>query len=464
MTEICRASGHKELFDTLVVYENYPIEASAESIGGDISITDIDVHETVHYPLALQFTPGAELRLQVDYSAELFDTSMIEQLADRLRRVLEAVVADPQRRLSSIELLGQHELTRLARFSNRAVLAEPTAAVSIPVMFAAQAERTPDAVALVFEQQSWTYGELDEASTRFAHLLVDRGIGEGDIVALMLPRSGSAIVSTLGVLKAGAAYLPIDVRHPDERVGFLLADASPVAVVTDGAFAPRLIGYDVPVIDVTDPALATRPVASLPVPPESAVAYIIHTSGTTGTPKGVAVTHAGVFELISDQIARFGIGEDSRVLQFASWSFDATVFEIWVTLVTGATLVIPPDDAATRISGLSDLIDEFGVTHMTLTPSALATLPPEGLESVRSLVVAGEACPVELVDRWAPGRSMVNAYGPTEATVCATVSEPLVAGAGTPSIGRPISGTAVFVLDSGLSEVPVGVIGELYIA
>ncbi|MRH93651.1 AMP-binding protein, partial [Nocardia sp. SYP-A9097] len=254
---------------------------------------------------------------------------------------------------------------------------------------------------------------------------------------LMLPRSAAAIVATLAVLRTGAAYLPIDVRHPDERVGFMLADASPAAVITDSAFAPRLTGYDVPVIDVVDPTLATRPMTSLPVPPASALAYVIYTSGTTGTPKGVAVTHAGVFDLISDQIARFGIDGDSRVLQFASWSFDATVFEIWVTLVTGATLVIPPDDAVTRISGLTSLINESGITHMTLTPSALATLSPEGLESVRSLVVAGEACSVELVDRWAPGRSMVNAYGPTETTVCATVSEPLVAGSGVLPIGRP---------------------------
>ncbi|MRH92450.1 amino acid adenylation domain-containing protein, partial [Nocardia sp. SYP-A9097] len=281
---------------------------------------------------------------------------------------------------------------------------------------------------------------------------------------LMLPRSAAAIVATLAVLRTGAAYLPIDVRHPDERVGFMLADASPAAVITVGEYVSRLAGRDLVVIDIADPARAAQPLAPLPAPSASAVAYVIYTSGTTGTPKGVAVTHTGIGDLIADQAARFGVDGDSRVLQFASWSFDAAVSEIWVTLVTGATLVIPPDDAVTRISGLTGLIQEFGITHVTLTPSVLGALSPEGLESVRSLVVAGEATSAELVDRWAPGRSMVNAYGPTETTVCATVSEPLVAGSGVLPIGRPISGTAVFVLDEGLSEVPVGVVGELYVA
>ncbi|MFE3618315.1 condensation domain-containing protein, partial [Streptomyces anulatus] len=219
LTTISRASGHKDLFDTLMVYENYPIETSAENIGGDISITDIAVHETVHYPLALQVSPGTQLRVQVKYSTELFDTVAVEQLVARLLRVFDAVVADPRQRVSSIEVFGQHELAQLAGFSNRAALTEQTAAaMSIPQMFAAQVARTPDAVAMVFEHQSWTYRELDQAASRFARLLIDRGVGRGDVVALMLPRSTEAIVSILAVLEAGAAYLPIDVRHPDDRV------------------------------------------------------------------------------------------------------------------------------------------------------------------------------------------------------------------------------------------------------
>ncbi|MEV6073479.1 AMP-binding protein, partial [Nocardia sp. NPDC052001] len=464
-----RSQAHHPLVQVMFAWQNN--ENAALDLGGvDVSVESA---QTGTARVDLSFSLGEILTEDGDvagihgaivYRTDLFDALTVEHLAGRLRRVLDAVVADPRRRVSSIEVFDEDERVRLTAFSNRQALTEDVAAESIPALFAVQARRTPDAVAVVCEQRSWTYRELDENATRFAHLLIDRGVRAGDVVALLVPRSGAAIVSMLAVLAAGAAYLPIDVRHPDDRIGFMLGDASPVAVITTDEYACRLAGHDVAVIDVADRTPIDQPDTPLTVTPASELAYIIYTSGTTGTPKGVALTHTGIGDLIADQAERFGVDADSRVLQFASWSFDAAVSEIWVTLVTGATLVIPPDDAISRISGTADLIRDSGITHVTLTPSVLGALSPEGSESVRSLVVAGEATSAELVDRWAPGRSMVNAYGPTEATVCATVSEPLVAGSGVLPIGRPISGTAVFVLDSGLSEVPVGVIGELYIA
>ncbi|MFE3323209.1 AMP-binding protein, partial [Nocardia sp. NPDC059195] len=304
----------------------------------------------------------------VEYRSDVFDAATIERLVSRLERVLTAITADPQQRVSSIEVLDEHERAQLTELSNRAVLAEPTAAVSIPAMFAAQVQRTPDAVAIVFEQRSWTYSELDEASSRFARLLVDRGVGPGDVVALMLPRSGEAMVSLLAVLKAGAAYLPIDVRQPDERVAFMLTDATSVAVITVDPYAPRLTGYGLAVIDVADHTRTiTTETSDIPltIPPASTLAYIIYTSGTTGTPKGVAVTHTGIGDLIAAQAESFRVDGKSRVLQFASWSFDATVSETWMALLTGATLVIPPEDTVTRMSNLTNLIQESRITHVT---------------------------------------------------------------------------------------------------
>ncbi|MFE3323212.1 amino acid adenylation domain-containing protein, partial [Nocardia sp. NPDC059195] len=375
-----------------------------------------------------------------------------------------AIIADPRQQVSSIEVFDEHELAQLAKFSNRAVLTEQTTAVSIPELFATQAQRTPDAVAMVFEHQSWTYHELDEASSRFAHLLIDRGVGHGDVVALMLPRSGDAVLSILAVLKTGAAYMSIDVRHPDERVGFMLADATPVAVLTNGEYATRFAGHDLPVIDVTDPAVPViRSGVSLPVPAPSGLAFIIYTSGTTGTPKGVGVTHENTTHLF-ESVREAGFFPAGKVwTQFHSYAFDVSAWEMWGALLHGGRLVVVPESVVRSPMDLHRLLVDEHVTVLALTPTAMGAMPTEGLEAVRSLYSVGEATSAELVDRWAPGRMMVNAYGPTETTVYSTLAM-LVAGSGAPSIGRPISGNAVFVLDEGLSEVPIGVVGELYVA
>ncbi|WP_228567168.1 non-ribosomal peptide synthetase, partial [Nocardia sp. SYP-A9097] len=463
LTEICRASGHKDLFDTLVVYENYPIETSVESVGGDISVVDVSVHETVHYPLTLQVSPGPELQLLVKYSADVFAAVDVERLVARLVRVFDAVVADPRQRMSAIDVFDEQELARLAEFSNRAALAEQTAAVSIPAMFAAQVARTPDTVALVFEEQSWTYSELDEVSSRFARVLVDRGVGAGDVVALMFPRSAEAVISILAVLRTGAAYLSIDVRHPDERVGFVLADAAPVVVMTNSEYISRFAGHDLPVIDVADPTLAVaRPDLPLPVPAAAGLAFIIYTSGTTGTPKGVAVTHANATQLF-ESVREAGFFPAGQAwTQFHSYAFDVSVWEMWGALLHGGRLVVVPESVVRSPMDMHQLLVDERVTALAMTPSAMGVLPTAGLEAVGTLFSVGEATSAELVERWAPGRMMVNAYGPTETTTYSTLAR-LVAGSEV-SIGRPIAGTAVFVLDEGLSEVPVGVVGELYIA
>ncbi|MRH93631.1 amino acid adenylation domain-containing protein, partial [Nocardia sp. SYP-A9097] len=478
LTEICRASGHKDLFDTLVVYENYPIETSVESVGGDISVVDIAFHETVHYPLTLQIVPGRELRLQVKYSADVFDTVEVERLAARLQRVLDAVVADPQQRISAIDVFDEQELAALTEFSNRTALAEQAAAVSIPAVFAAQVARTPEAVAVVFEQRSWTYRELDEASSRFAHLLVDRGVGADDVVALMLPRSGEAIVSILAVLKAGAAYLPIDVRHPDERVGFVLADASPAAVITDIEYAPRLTGYDLPVIDIADPALVARPGTPLLVPPASAQAYIIYTSGTTGTPKGVAVTHENATQLFeSVRVSGFAPEPGQVWTQFHSYAFDFSVWEIWGPLLHGGRLVVVPESVVQSPMDLHRLLIDEQVTVLSQTPSAFHALqavedlqPDSRLLNLETVIFGGEALePNRLASWWSrysDAPRLINMYGTTETTVHASFREldESDANHSISPIGVPLRNLAFFVLDDGLSEVPVGVAGELYIA
>ena len=234
LSEIHRLTGQERLFDTLFVYENYPIDTTALSGVDGLAIADFSAREYNHYPLSMAVVPGPELGLRVEYDTEVFDGAGIHALIGRLEHLLAVTAAEPARRVSSIDVLDAAEHARLEEWENRAVLtrAAPMTA-SIPALFAAQVARTPEAVALTFEGRSWTYRELDEAANRLAHLLVDQGVGPGQCVGLLLERSAQAIIAMLGVLKAGAAYLPIDPALPTARMEFVLADAGPIAVVTN---------------------------------------------------------------------------------------------------------------------------------------------------------------------------------------------------------------------------------------
>ena len=393
---------------------------------------------------------------------QLFSDCDVRDLVKRLERVLVAMTADPGRRLSSVDLLDEGEHARLDEIGNRAVLSKPaTTPVSIPVLWAARVAQTPGAVALVCEGCSWTYREVEEAANRLARVLAGHGAGPGQCVALVLERSAQAVVAMLGVLKAGAAYLPIDPGLPSERIGFMLVDAAPIAAITTTGLRPRLDGFDVVVIDVNDAGGDADPCVALPVVGGDDLAYLIYTSGTTGVPKGVAVTHANLAHLAQSSPA--GLPGGQVWTQCHSYAFDFSVWEIWGALLGGGRLVVVSDEVARSPEDFHALLVAEQVSVLTQTPSAVGVLSPEGLESV-ALLLGGEPCPGEVVDRWAPGRVVINAYGPTEATVYASMSAALVAGSGAVPIGAPVSTAALFVLDGWLRPVPVGVVGELYVA
>ncbi len=310
-----------------------------------------------------------------------------------------------------------------------------------------------------------TYRELDAAANRLASVLAGRGAGPGQSVALLFSRSAEAIVAILAVLKSGAAYLPIDPALPESRIGFVLSDAAPMAVVTTAELADRLLGHHVPVIEVGDIDATVPPgPTALTAPAPEDLAYLIYTSGTTGVPKGVAVTHRNATQLLARMDA--GLPRAGVWSQWHSLAFDVSIHEIFGALLHGGRLVVVPETVARSPEDFHALLVAEGVSVLSQTPSAAAMLPPEGLDSV-ALVVAGEACPAELVDRWGPDRAMINAYGPTEATIYAAVSEPLTAvsvESGVVPIGSPVPGNALFVLDGRLRPVPAGVVGELYVA
>jgi glycopeptidolipid biosynthesis protein len=308
---------------------------------------------------------------------------------------------DASRRLLSIDLLDDDDHDELDEWGNRAALTGPSpASVSILELFAAQVTRAPAAVALVCGELLLTYRELDEAANRLAHLLVGLGAGPGQSVALLIPRSADAIVAILAVLKTGAAYLPIDPAHPDERIGFMLGDAAPVAAVTTAELRARLDGSEVAVIDVDDPRIDGQPETALPGPAVDDLAYMTYASGTTGVPKAVAVTHRNVTQLVESLHAEVPAGPGQVWSQWHSLVFDVSVWEIWGALLHGGRLVVVPESVASSPDDLHSVLVTEKVTVLCQTPSAAGMLSPERLEST-TLVVAGEACPSELVDRWA---------------------------------------------------------------
>ncbi|MFJ3090868.1 amino acid adenylation domain-containing protein [Streptomyces sp. NPDC086838] len=387
----------------------------------------------------------------------------VERLAGLYRAVLEAMAADPNGDARA-DVLPEDERELFAALTGPASAAEP---LTVPAQFAAHVARTPDATALVYEDTSLTYAELDARANRLAHHLAALGVRPETLVGISAERGPDLIVGLLGILKAGGAYVPLDPAYPADRLAHMLADSALPVLVTQEHLLAKLPAHDAAVVllDGDAEAVAARPATAPDVALDvDHAAYVIYTSGSTGRPKGVVVTHRGTRNLAGAQADAFGIVPGDRVLQFASISFDAAFADLAQTILSGATLVLAPADRLMPGPELTRLTAEQGVTHLTLPPTALTVLSPDGgLPAAATLVVAGEACTPDLVAAWAPGRRMLNAYGPTETTVCASVSTPL-AGAVTPPIGRPVPGSTLRVLDAAMRPVPAGVPGELYVA
>ena len=375
------------------------------------------------------------------------------------------MTADPGRRLSSVDVLDEAEHARLDGWGNRAVLTRPAPApVSVPVLFAAQVARTPEAVALSFEGRCMTYRELEEAANRLAHLLAGHGVGPGQCVALLFSRSAQAIVAMLAVLKTGAAYLPIDPALPAARIGFMLERCRAGGRGHHRRAAPaagraRPAGHR-----------CRRPPHSTPTRARACRRRPPMTSPTSSTPRAPPVSPRGWRSPTTtspscwshcDAGLPAGPGRCGRsATRMLSTS---RCGRSGVRCCGGGRLVVVPESVAGSPEDFHALLVTEHVSVLSQTPSAVGVLSPQGLDSV-ALVVAGEACPAEVVDRWAPGRVMINAYGPTETTVYASMSAPLTAGSGVVPIGSPVAGAALFVLDGWLRPVPVGVVGELYVA
>ncbi|MGK5673452.1 non-ribosomal peptide synthetase [Micromonospora sp. URMC 106] len=404
--------------------------------------------------------------LRVDYAAEEFSAEWVRSLVDQVVLLAGTGSAEPEIALSGLPLMGDVERERLLGWGRGAVREVPGA--PIHELVSGWARRSPEAVAGVAGGEVLTYGELERRSATLAAYLRSVGVGDGDVVSLALDRGLWTLVATLGVLRAGAAYTPMDVSWPAERMRVLLADHGARVVLTVGAVAPRIpAGHGVSVVALDDdwPTVQACEPADLPAVPASAPAFVIYTSGSTGTPKGVVLTHDKLTNFLAWMVDECAIGPDSRMLHCCAPVFDVALGEIFAALTSGARVVVCSRDELLDARRLTDLIAKEQVTHAFCPPTNLAAVDPADCPSMSCLTLAGEPVPPHLAHRWlTAGARLVNAYGPAEAAVACTWFDASAGWQGPyVPIGWPMPNRQIRVVDASLNLMPMGVPGEILI-
>ena len=452
------------LFQT--VFSTDSISAGSFELPG-LTVAPFSVsNETTEFDLMCWVTKnGEQLSATMTYSADLFEAPSIRRMLGHYETLLENIVKHAGQSIAMLPLMSHDEEQMvLFRWNDNET---PYQHTSIHEAFLAQVRRKPDAVSLIFEGEQLTYRALNERANQLAHYLRDvAGVEVEARVGICVERSFEMVIAVLGVLKAGAAYVPLDAAYPMERLSLMLTDSDVKVLLTQSSLAPQLPKHhgEVLCLDTAAELIAAQSTADLPpTATPTNLAYIIYTSGSTGRPKGVMLQHGGVCNMAEAQMRDFELAPDGRVLQFASFSFDGAVSEMFLALLGGATLCLAPPQSLMPGDPLSDTLRRQAVTCTVLPPSVLAVLSAEDFPALRTVVAAGEACPPHIVARWAEGRLFINGYGPTENTVCTTLGR-CDGSEAKPPIGHPIDNVQVYLLDAKLQPVPIGVAGGLYIS
>ncbi|GAD77764.1 non-ribosomal peptide synthetase, partial [Vibrio azureus] len=476
-----RSLSHQPLFQIMLVLQNND-DASLRLNGIDTEI-EVFKDDYAKFDLTLEVTESEQgLTLNWVFAKDLFTPQSVERLADSFNVLLEGIVAQPNQKVQTLPLLTSNQQDGIVNQFNRSEvpLARPHC---IHQYFEQQAKQRPNELAIVVEEtaqytslvaekmpdekMSLTYGELNNKANQLAHHLIQLGVKPDTLVGLSVSRSVDMLIGMLGILKAGGAYVAIDPTNPTERVQYMLNDSGIQFLVTEKETA-RLAG-DITSISLNAPEIGAKlsqyttdnPVLAQELTAKN-LAYVIYTSGSTGQPKGVLLEHLGAVNLLQSLDSEFAINENSRVLQFAALGFDAATWEWMMALTQGACLYICSDNTRVNPDKLSDFLLEHKVTHALIPPSLLAHLDMEREYAFQVLIVGGEACDQALAWQWAERFPLYNAYGPSECTVCATISR--VQPHQTLNIGSALDNLSIYVLDDEQQIVPIGVEGELHIA
>jgi amino acid adenylation domain-containing protein len=460
----------RPLFESLFVFENYPVDATLlETAQGGLEIQEVRTSEQTNYPLTLVALPGDELALRINYQQQRFPESAIARMLGHLHCLLESIVARPEQAIAQLDLMPAGEREQILDTWSDTVSEYPVE-LCLHELFEQQVARTPEATALVHEEQRLSYRELNRRANQLAHHLRELGVGPEVRVAICMERGVEMVIGLLGVLKAGGVYVPIDPAYPRERVEYILNNSAVVAVLTQPQLADKLTEHSLPLV-IVDPAnrqIAQQPDTNLNtvVTPEN-LAYIIYTSGSTGTPKGVMAATEQWFNFNADDVWTM----------FHSFAFDFSVWEIYGALLYGGRLVIVPYWISRSPEAFYELLAEEGVTVLNQTPSAFqqlmrvdeasaGRLAPE----LRLVIFGGEALELQSLQPWFERHGdehpqLVNMYGITETTVHVTY-RPLVkedAQGGASVIGRQIPDLQIYILDEQFRPVPAGIAGEMYV-
>jgi len=408
---------------------------------------------------------GQQFSCNVEYNTELFDEATIVRLIGHYHTLLDAAAADPTMPIGDLPLMTQAEKKQVLVDWNTTQFEFPSETCAHQ-QFEQWAERTPDGIAAVFESQQLSYRELNERSNRLARHLRKRGVGPEVVVGICLEPSLETVVAIFGVLKAGGAYLPLDASYPDDRLTFMLKDSETRLILTQPQLAEkvgRLGSFEVLVLENNADQFNEGDKTNLSNSASSRnTCYVIYTSGSTGRPKGIMIEHRNVLNLVHALGVDFGLGPGRRMLQFASFSFDQSVREVFETLLSGATLCLASREKKMPGESLLNILRDMEVSDVTLVPSVQTHLPHADLPALRTLTAGGEACPQDIVNRWGVGRRYFNAYGPSEVTFASSIAE-CFPGSLKPTIGRPMANVRYYVVDDRLQPVPIGIPGELLV-
>ncbi len=459
-----RDMSHSPLFQVAFVLQNTPFEMADLP---EFNIIPIETENlTAKYDLTLTIAKTTEgMDCYFEFNTDLFESATILRMQTHFENILTEIIDNPDKRVSEISISGKDELKLMLSEWNDTKTAYPDAA-TVPQWFEQKANEFPDTIAVIQEKQSLTYKELNEKAYQLACRLKNHGIGADKIIGICLPRTMNIPVSVLAILKTGGAFLPIDPIYPKDRIEYMIKDSGISALITHESILVNLpdINIHTILLDKEDELLS----AALKENHDSDLnadnlAYVIYTSGSTGRPKGTLLHHRGLLNLANAQKKAFGIRRGARILQFASLSFDASVWEMVMALLNGGTLCLAGEEELLTGQNLYDILKNEKITTVTLPPSVLAVMPDGPLPDLRTIITAGEKCTIDLARRWSEGRSFFNAYGPTETTVCASMYAVTHDVSIAPPIGKPIDNFRLYILDKSLQPLPTGAAGELHI-